>query len=65
VLRTKHTVVDKLSQRPCTKSDNIDKANKVDINNFIDAKLNAFNVAPVTATEAKEDLLINRYLENS
>jgi hypothetical protein len=65
VLRTKHTIADRLSQRPCTKLDDIDKANKVDINDFINAKLNAFSVAPVTATEAEEDLLINRYLEDS
>ena len=33
VLGTKHTAVDGLSQRPCIESDNIDKANKVDIDN--------------------------------
>jgi hypothetical protein len=63
VLRTKHTAANGLSQRPCTKLDNIDKANKVDINNFINTKLNTFSVAPVT--EAKADLLINRYSKNS
>jgi hypothetical protein len=62
VLRTKHTVADKLSQRPCTELDDIDEANKVDINDFIDAKLNAFSVAPVT--EAEADLLINGYSED-
>jgi hypothetical protein len=65
MLETKHTAADKLSQRPCTKLDNIDKANKVDINDFINTKLNAFSVAPVIAKEAKTDLLINRYLEDS
>ena len=39
MLRTKHTATDRLSQRPCTELDNIDKANKVDINNFINDKL--------------------------
>jgi hypothetical protein len=63
VLGTKHTAADGLSQRPCTKLDNINKANKVNINNFINAKLNAFSVAPVT--KAKADLLINRYSEDS
>jgi hypothetical protein len=63
VLRTKHTVANGLSQRPCTELDNIDKANKVDINDFINVELNAFSVAPVT--EAKADLLTNRYLEDS
>jgi hypothetical protein len=63
VLGTKHTAADGLSQRPCTESDNIDEANEVDIDNFIDAELNAFSVAPVT--EAKADLLISRYSEDS
>jgi hypothetical protein len=65
VLRTKHTVANGLSQRPCTKLDNIDKANKVNINNFINTKLNAFSVALVIAREAKTDLLINRYSKDS
>jgi hypothetical protein len=65
VLRTKHTTADGLSQRPCTKLDNIDKANKVNINNFINTKLNAFSIAPVTTREAKVDLLINKYSEDS
>jgi hypothetical protein len=65
VLRTKYTIADKLSQRPCTELDNINKANKVDINNFINTKLNAFSIAPVTAKEAKVDLLIDKYLEDS
>jgi hypothetical protein len=63
VLRAKHTAVDGLSQRPCTDLDNIDKANKVDINNFINAKLNAFSVAPVVVEDL--DLLVNRYLKDS
>jgi hypothetical protein len=65
VLRTKHTTADGLSWRPCTELDDIDEANKVNIDDFIDAELNAFSVAPVTATEAEEDLLIDRYLEDS
>jgi hypothetical protein len=63
VLGTKHTTADGLSQRPCTESDNIDEANEVDINDFIDAELNAFSVAPVT--EAKADLLTDGYSEDS
>jgi hypothetical protein len=65
VPRTKHTAADGLSRRPCTKLDDIDKANEVDINDFINAKLNAFSVAPATAREAKVDLLTDRYLEDS
>jgi hypothetical protein len=65
VLRTKHTAADRLSQRPCTKLDDIDKANKVNINNFINAKLNAFSIAPVTAREAEVDLFIDKYSKDS
>jgi hypothetical protein len=63
VLGTKHTAADRLSQRPCTKLDNINKANKVDINNFINTKLNAFSVALAIVKDL--DLLINKYLEDS
>jgi len=42
--------------------DDIDKANEVDIKDFINAKLNAFSLAPVIA---QEDLLTNSYLEDS
>jgi len=59
---TKHTAADRLSRRPQTESDDIDKANEVDIEDFIDAKLNAFSLAPVTA---QEDLLEDGYLEDS
>jgi negative regulator of replication initiation len=65
VPRTKYTAANRLSQRPCTELDNINKANKVDINNFINTKLNAFSVAPVTVREAKAALLTNRYSEDS
>jgi len=63
MLRTKHTAADRLSQRPCTKLDNINKANKVNINNFINAKLNAFSIAPIVVKDI--DLLVDRYLEDS
>jgi hypothetical protein len=65
VLRTKYIVTNRLSQRPCTKLDNINKANKVNINNFINTKLNTFSIAPVTVKEAKANLLIAKYLEDS
>jgi hypothetical protein len=65
MLRTKHTATNRLSQRPCTELDNINKANKVDINNFINIKLNAFSIAPVTIREAEANLLTTKYLEDS
>jgi len=63
VLGTKYTAANRLSQRPCTELDNIDKANKVDINNFINTELNAFSVALIVVKDA--DLLTNRYSEDS
>jgi hypothetical protein len=65
MLRTKHIAINKLSQRPCTKLDNINKANKVNINNFINTKLNAFSIVLVIVKEAKANLLTNKYLEDS
>jgi ribonuclease HI len=47
----KHTATDGLSRRPRTESDDIDEANEVDIDDFIDAEINAFQVAPITAEE--------------
>ena len=63
MLGTKHTATDRLSRRPCTKLDNINKANKVNINNFINAKLNTFSIALVIVKGI--DLLINKYSKDS
>jgi hypothetical protein len=65
MLGTKHTAANRLSQRPCTKLDNINKANKVDINNFINTKLNTFSIALVTAKEVNTNLLTNKYSKDS
>src|SRR5271170_2342471 len=71
--RHKHTTADGLSQRPRTKSDNINKANEVDINDFVEAELNAFKLAPVQVISANDetndgpvlDLLSKGYLDES
>ena len=60
---TKHTAADGLSRRPRTESDDIDEANEVDIDDFIDAELNAFSVAPVVVEDV--DLLVDGYSEDS
>jgi len=65
VLRTKYTIANRLSQRLRTEFDNINKANKVDINNFINTKLNAFSVALVIVEDILTDLLINKYSKDS
>ena len=65
MLGTKHIATNKLSQRPCTKLDNINKINKVNINNFINTKLNVFSITLVIAKEANTNLLINKYLKDS
>src|SRR5271156_2249386 len=44
---SKHTAADGLSRRPRTKSDDVDEEHEVDIDDFIDAELNAFSIAPV------------------
>jgi hypothetical protein len=63
VLGTKHTAINGLSQRPCTKLDNIDKANKVNINDFINIELNAFSVVPVVVKDI--NLLVDKYSKDS
>jgi hypothetical protein len=50
----KHTAADGLSRRPRTESDDIDEANEVDIDDFIDAEINAFQVVPITAEKAEK-----------
>src|SRR3981189_2513625 len=64
---SKHTAADGLSRRPRTESDDIDEANEVDIDDFIDAEINAFQVMPVVAEHQDEDasLLEDGYSEES
>ena len=59
----KHTAADGLSRRPRTDSDDVDEEHEVDIDNFIDAELNAFSIAPVVVEV--EDLLEDGYSEDS
>ena len=64
----KHTAADGLSRRPRTESDDIDEANEgLDIDDFIDAEINAFQVMPVVAEHQDEDasLLEDGYSEES
>ena len=65
MLRTKYTATNGLSQRLWTESDDIDKANKVNINNFINTELNAFSIALVVVKDILTDLLTNKYSEDS
>jgi hypothetical protein len=65
MLGTKHIATNRLSQRPYTKLDNINKANKVNINNFINTELNAFSIALVIIKKAKANLLTTKYLKDS
>jgi hypothetical protein len=60
---SKHTAADGLSRRPRTESDNVDEANEVDIEDFIDAEINAFSVAPIVVEG--ENLLEDGYSEES
>ena len=64
----KHTATDSLSQRPRIESDDIDEANKgLDIDDFIDVEINAFQVMPVVVEHQDEDasLLEDGYSEES
>ena len=63
MLRTKYITINRLSQRPCIKSNNINKANKVNINNFINTKLNTFSITLIIAKDI--NLLVNKYLKDS
>ena len=66
----KHTAADGLSRRPRTESDDVDEANEVNIDDFIDAEINAFQVTPVLVnetdrTESNDNLLKDGYSEES
>ena len=71
VLRHKHIAIDRLSRRPCTKSNNIDNAHETNIKDFIDTKLGALSIAPIQLKEEEEtttfvdDILEKGYLKNS
>jgi hypothetical protein len=46
---TKHTAADGLSRRLRTESDDVDEEYEVNIDDFIDAEINAFRVMPIAA----------------
>ena len=50
----KHTAADGLSRRPRTASDDIDEANEVEIDDFIDSELYCAHVRPVSVEEVEE-----------
>ena len=65
VLGHKHTAADGLSRRLQTELDNIDKAHKTDIEDFINAKLRALSIASIEVEEDTADnILKNKYLED-
>jgi hypothetical protein len=51
---TKHTTADGLSRRLRTKSDDNNEENKVDIDDFIDAKLAFISIRPIKARITSE-----------
>ena len=61
----KHGAADGLSRRPRTASDDIDEANEVDIDDFIDAEMNCVRVASVRVTAANERVLLPEYSDES
>lgn len=60
---TKHTAADGLSCRPRTASDDADKENKADIDDWIDAELNCVRVWPTRAIQPEEEPLVPGYLD--
>ena len=74
VLGRKHIATNKLLQRLCTKSNNIDKAYKIDIEEFIDFELGALSIALVrveedcvdeSTTTTTKNVLEKRYSKDS
>jgi hypothetical protein len=49
ILKIKHIIVNGLSRRPKTKSNNNNEKNKIDIDDFIDIKLAFINIRPIKA----------------
>ena len=54
ILRKKYTAADRLLQRLQTESNNVDKWNKTDIKEFINAELGALSIALVQANVIEE-----------
>ena len=74
VLKRKHIATNKLLQHLCTKSNDIDKAHEIDIEEFIDFELGALSIALVrveedhankSTTTTTKNILEKGYLENS
>ena len=69
--RNKHIATDRLSRRPRTKSDDIDKKYKVDIDDWITAELSSFQIAPISivqddvSKEVLDDILDGEWSKES
>ena len=55
MLGNKYIAVDRLSWRPCIESDNTDESVEVDINDFIEAKLNSLQITPLLVKEERSE----------
>jgi hypothetical protein len=51
----KYTVVDGLSRRPYTESDNTNESVEVDIDDFIEAELNSLRIIPLLVEEEQSE----------
>ena len=61
----KHETVDKLSWRFRITSNDIDEANEIDIDDFINVEINCVQIASVRITAKNERILLLKYLNES
>ena len=57
----KHEIIDKLSQCFRTSSNDIDEANEIDIDDFIDVEINCVRIAFVRMIAVNEKILLSKY----
>ena len=65
MLNKKHEVVDELSRRFRTASNNINETNEIDIDDFIDIEINCVRISFIRITVENEKILLSEYLDES
>ena len=61
----KHKTIDESSRRFRTVSNDIDKTNEIDIDDFIDVEMNCVRIVSVRMTVKNEKILLSKYLNES
>ena len=65
VLDKKHETVDELSRRFRIVSNDINKINEIDIDDFIDVEINCVRIALIRMTAANERIFLSEYSNES